>query len=170
MIETHRLEIFPLTPADLELYLQAENKFEDAFALAYTGRIVAPEVLKMVTGFTLPNMRNAAADNYLFFTFWLVIEKASRTVVAELGFKGEPNTRHEVEIGYGTMPRRQGEGFMSEAVGGMIGWAKNRKDIATILAETDQQNLPSIKVLRKNGFAQFDKRDNMLWWKINIPG
>ncbi len=168
MVETARLYIIPLTTEALDLYLQAGNRFEEAFALARTNRVVAPEVQKMVRAVTLPNMQNATADNYLFYTFWLVVEKSSRTVVAELGFKGEPNSKGEVEIGYGTMPKRQREGFMTEAVAGIIDWARKRADVHSILAETDQENSASIKVLRRNGFAQCDKKENMLWWKISV--
>lgn len=166
MVETSRLHIFPLTAQDLDLYLRGNDLFEQAHQLALTGRSVSKEVHKMVTGFTLPRMQQTSGDHYLFFTFWLVVEKSTRIVVAELGFKGEPNLRGEVEIGYGTMPGRQREGFMTEAVGGMIQWAVQRQDIHTILAETDERNIPSIKVLQKNGFRQYDRKENMLWWKI----
>jgi RimJ/RimL family protein N-acetyltransferase len=108
------------------------------------------------------------ADHYLFHTFWIVVEKAGRTVVAELGFKGEPNLLKEIEIGYGTMPLQQGKGYMTEAVGGMLNWAMARTDIHTILAETDETNTASIRVLRNNRFVQFDKRGNMIWWKVTV--
>jgi ribosomal-protein-alanine N-acetyltransferase len=122
----------------------------------------------MVSAFTLPKIKKAGAINYLFFTFWIVVEKHTRTIVAELGFKGEPNEKGEVEIGYGTMPAQRGRGFMTEAVGGMINWAQVQPDIKYILAETDEKNIPSIKIVQKNNFQYLKKKGKMFWWKISV--
>jgi ribosomal-protein-alanine N-acetyltransferase len=119
----------------------------------------------MVTNFTLPNMKRATGNDYLFYTFWLVVDKQSRTIVAELGFKGPPTSSGHVEIGYGTMPAMQGKGYMTEAVKGILQWAASRPDISAVLAETHIDNTPSIRVVQKNGFQQFEKRGNMLWWQ-----
>ncbi len=168
MVETSRLLISPLTREQLSLYLQAGDLFETATGLTCAGRIVMPAVKDMVTRFTLPQMANTGGDNYLFYTFWIVVEKSSRLIVAELGFKGVPTGSGEIEIGYGTMPAHQGKGFMSEAVGGMVRWGKKRPDVHCILAETAENNAASIKVLHKNNFTAYSKKGNMLWWKINV--
>lgn len=168
MIETNRLQIRPLTTEQLLLYLQGDNLFEAAEGLTQTGRKVMPAVKQMVEKFTLPKIADSTADNYLFYTFWIVVDKLGLLIVAELGFKGEPNHRREIEIGYGTMPAQQGKGYMTEAVGGMLRWAAVRSDVQTMLAETDEVNLASIHVLRNNKFIQFDRKDNMLWWKYHL--
>lgn len=170
LIETHRLKIIPLTYHQLLDYLQANNKLEDAFGLARTGRIIAEDVKDMVEDYTLPRMKTANKENYLFYTFWIVIDKSTNSIVAELGFKGIPDRNGEVEIGYGTMPDQRQKGFMTEAVSGMIEWASQRKDVTGILAETDEMNSASIRIVQKNGFEQFNKKGNMLWWrrKVNL--
>lgn len=160
--------ISPLNREQLSLYLRANDLFEKSAGLACNNRIVVPAVQDMVTKFTIPQMVHATADNYLFYTFWMVVEKSSRLIVAELGFKGIPTGNGEIEIGYGTMPAHQGKGFMTEAVGGMLGWGKCRPDISCILAETDETNTASIKVLRKNNFHQFARKGSMLWWKYLV--
>jgi len=167
-VETERLHLFPLTARQLELYIQADNKLEQALCLANTGRTIAPQVQETVTKFTLPNMRKVSGSNYLFYTFWLVVDKQSRTIVAELGFKGPPDEAGTVEIGYGTMPAMQGRGYMTEAVKGILQWASTRPDINTVLAEIRSSNIPSIRVVQKNGFDHFDKKGEMLWWKADV--
>lgn len=165
--------ISPLTREQLHLYLQAGDLFEKSVRLTCNGRTVVPAVQHMVTKFTLPQMASATADNYLFYTFWIVVEKSSRLIVAELGFKGEPTGSGEIEIGYGTMPAFQGKGFMSEAVGGMVGWCKKRPDVHCLLAETEETNAASIKVLRKNNFIPYTRKGNMIWWRYkcgNVGG
>lgn len=168
MVETSRLLIKPLDKDQLLLYLQANDLFERSAGLACNGRTVAPAVKSMVSSFTIPQMANATADEYLFYTFWIVVEKASRLIVAELGFKGVPSGKGAIEIGYGTMPAQQGKGFMTEAVNGMLLWAKHRPDITCMLAETAETNAASIRVLRKNNFAQFNRKGNMMWWKYKF--
>jgi len=160
--------ILPLDPEQLELYLAAGGRFEKRFELEYTGRDVAPEIKKSVTEQTLPRIREAGPIDYLYITFWIVIEKTSRKIVAELGFKGAPNRMGEIEIGYGTMYQYRGKGYMTEAVGGMIQWARKQPGVKWILAETEETNLPSIRIMEKNEFSLFDKKDNMLWWRIAV--
>jgi ribosomal-protein-alanine N-acetyltransferase len=164
-IETERLHLFPLTAAQLELYVQAHDKLEDALGLGSNGRTIAPQVQETVTKFTLPKMKKAAGNDYVFDTFWLVIDKQTRTIVAELGFKGAPDDSGKVEIGYGTMPAEQGRGYMTEAVKGLLQWACTRADISYVLAETHKSNTPSIRVVQKNGFELFEKKGEMLWWR-----
>jgi RimJ/RimL family protein N-acetyltransferase len=57
---------------------------------------------------------------------------------------------------------------MTEAVCGMIGWAKARPDVNYILAETDEKNAASIRVVQKNNFKYFTEKGRMLWWKIDV--
>lgn len=168
MVETNRLLIIPLTIDQLRLYLQANDLFEQSQGLTCTGRTVAPQVQNMVQQFTIRRMADAINDNYLFYTFWIVIEKSTQLIVAELGFKGEPTGLGEIEIGYGTMPRHQGKGYMTEAVAGMLNWCRERPDVRCLLAETDASNEASIKVLVKNNFTQYTRKGNMLWWKQRV--
>src|SRR5687768_18371795 len=113
MLETERLHIIPLTYHQLVTYLKGNNLFETEMGLADTGRTVSPDVKIMVEDFTLPRMKNTPDNNYLYVTFWIVVEKKTNSIVAELGFKGEPNDNGEVEIGYGTMPACRCRGFMT---------------------------------------------------------
>lgn len=164
-IETERLHLFPLTIPQLELYLKANDELEEALGLVPFGRTMAPQVHDMVKKITLPKMKEAAAADYLFYTFWLVVDKQSKTIVAEMGFKGPPVDGGRVEIGYGTMPAMQGKGYMTEAVQGMLQWAAGRSDVKLVLAETHTSNLPSIRVVEKNGFEQVSKQGENLWWR-----
>jgi ribosomal-protein-alanine N-acetyltransferase len=165
ILETGRIKIIPLSYPQLVTYLRAGNKLEDEFGLTRTGRTISEDVKDLVESFTLPTMKYANDYTYFFYTFWIVIDKASNSIVAELGFKGMPNRNGQIEIGYGTMPDQQGKGFMTDAVALMVKWAGTKPEVRCILAETDEQNFASIRVVQKNGFEQFDKRDRMLWWR-----
>jgi ribosomal-protein-alanine N-acetyltransferase len=165
MIETSRLQIFPLTHAELLIYLQGENLMESAFNLAITDRTVSPVVREMVDDFTLTRMNMARGDDYLFYTFWVAVDQSCNTIVAEMGFKGIPDHKGEIEIGYGTMPGHERKGYMTDAVAGMIEWANCRDDVVAVLAEIDENNTASICVVQKNGFTEYRKHGEMLWWR-----
>lgn len=169
MIETERLQIFPLSLDELTVYLQAGGKLELLYGLPDTGRVVAQDVRVMVEEFTIPKIRTAGEQNYLFITFWIVVEKETGWIVAELGFKGEPNESGYIEIGYGTMPSHRKKGFMTEAVAAMVEWAKKQPGIRGVLAETESENIASIRVVQKNHFRQYGKKGARLMWKIAFP-
>jgi [ribosomal protein S5]-alanine N-acetyltransferase len=168
MVETARLLLLPLTYDQLNLYLEGESKLEKILNLADQGRTVSPKVKKMAHLVILPKMKKSTNDYFLFYTFWLAIEKISTIIVAELGFKGPPDKSGGIEIGYGTLGSYRNKHFMTEAVSGIISWARERTDIHYILAETDKENLPSIKVVQNNNFLLTDTRGKMIWWKIMV--
>jgi RimJ/RimL family protein N-acetyltransferase len=168
MVETERLCIIPLKPAELECYLQAGGQLEKLFNLKDTGRMVSEEVRDRVNRLILPKLRQMKGSDYLFSTFWIVVENASSAIVAELGFKGLPDKQGTIEIGYGTMPEQRGKGIMTEAVAGIIRWAKSKPEIHCLIAETDMNNLASMRVMEKNHFVPFDLTENMKWWRISV--
>ncbi|OQP45475.1 hypothetical protein A4H97_32410 [Niastella yeongjuensis] len=152
----------------LELYCKGNDELERVLNLMPFGRNMLPQVHDTVMKVTLPAMRKAAEQDYLFFTFWLVVDKLSRTIVAEIGFKGPPAIDGCVEIGYGTMQPMQNKGYMTEAVNGLLQWTFQREDITTVLAETYAGNKASMRVLEKNHFTQFNQKGDMLWWRKQV--
>ena len=85
-------------------------------------------------------------------------------MVGDLCFVGEPNEAGEVEIGYGTYPEFQGQGYMTEMVSGMVAWAKAQPGVKAIIASTDATNVASYRVLQKNNFIQTGDGDGVLKW------
>lgn len=104
-------------------------------------------------------------ENYLFATIWAIIDKNENVIVGDIGFKRKPNENGEMEIGYSTQPAYQRRGYMNEAIGEMLKWAFKDARVKSILAETREDNMPSIKVLKKNSFTEFKKDNNMIWWQ-----
>jgi len=166
MVETARLQIMPLDCESLELYIQAGGLFEKAYQLKNTGRAIAPQVRDRVLMTLLPAMKNAGPHLLCFYTFWIIIEKSSRSIVGELGFKGEPGPDGSVEIGYGTMPAFRGMGFMTEAVGGMLRWAESEPAILSVAASIAPGNAASIGVVCNNHFRYMEQKEGMTWWRF----
>jgi RimJ/RimL family protein N-acetyltransferase len=106
----------------------------------------------------------------LFSTLWTIISKAENKMVGDICFVGEPNEVGEIEIGYGTYEEFRGKGFMTEAVGGMIGWAKKQTGVKSIVASTDKSNPASYSVLIKNNFSKIGETETMFKWILHIKG
>ncbi len=165
---TERLIVWPLGYSQLLVYLRGGNELERSLGLATTGRSVAPAVKANMEKTLLPPLENALPEQFFFYTVWVVINKLSKTIVAELGFKGLPDKNKAVEIEYGTMPAHTGNGYMTEAVEGMLKWAAARQDIDFVLASIDPTNSASVRIVQKNHFELFDRRGGIGWWRKDL--
>ncbi|HCE56525.1 MAG TPA: N-acetyltransferase [Prolixibacteraceae bacterium] len=167
MIETERLIIKPLTYIQLEKYIKNDNSLEEELNLNETSRSISAELKEALEQTILPNVADSSKYS-LYSTLWTLISKKDNKMVGDLCFVGAPNAEGEIEIGYGTYEIFAGLGFMTEAVGGMISWAKNQPEILAIFADTEKQNTASFRVLEKNGFVMTGETETLLKWKLRL--
>lgn len=85
------------------------------------------------------------------------------------GFKGEFHNGDftAIEIGYGLTESSQGKGLGTELLRGLIAIAQNR-GISMLVAETDDNNAASQRVLKKNSFTLLKSDENSQWWKLSL--
>ena len=57
---------------------------------------------------------------------------------------------------------------MTEAVGGIINWAKSQSEILSIVASTEKENVGSFKILLKNNFIKTGETTTLFNWKIKL--
>lgn len=167
MIETNRLTLLPLSLDQLRLHLADSTQLEASLGLLAGHRTVTEPLLSIITHFTVPRLKDPA-NNPLYHTIWIAIDRATRQIVADAKFKGEPDEDATVEIGYGTYPAFQGRGYMTEMVGGLLQWAAQQPHIEHVAADTEPGNLASQRVLEKNGFVQVSQVDDMFWWVFSF--
>jgi [ribosomal protein S5]-alanine N-acetyltransferase len=84
---------------------------------------------------------------------WLVALPGG-TVVGECGWKGWPDSRGEVEVGYGLAPASRRRGLGTEAVGLLVAWSLGPGGARRVAAEVDAANAASRALLRRLGFAE----------------
>ncbi len=164
-IETQRLKLLPLTPEQLIKYCQTDNALETELGLNPTTRSIGDELREALQNTLLLTVADPS-KNYLFSTLWTLIAKEQNMMVGDLCFKGEPNENGEIEIGYGTYGNFQNQGYMTEAVAGVVAWAFTQKGVEAVIAETEKDNIPSHKILEKNKFVACQEIDNRIWWKL----
>lgn len=164
MIETKRLTIQPLSLDQLRLHITDNTQLERVLDLLPGHREVAEPLLSIIRHFTLHRLKDPDLDP-LYHTLWIGWDRRTRQIVADAKFKGEPDETGTVEIGYGTYPTFQGQGYMTEMVGGLVDWARQQLSVLRVMADTDADNLASQRVLQKNGFQFVEETEGLLWWE-----
>lgn len=167
MIETKRLFIKPLDLNQLQKYIKNDNSLECELGVAESNRMISPELKEALELAILPKVAENE-PNHLFFTLWTVVLKTQNRMIGDLCFMGNPDDEGKVEIGYGTYDDFRGNGFMTEAVGGMIAWAKTHPAVKSVIAETDKTNMASMVILQKNGFVKIGESDDFFHWKLQL--
>jgi RimJ/RimL family protein N-acetyltransferase len=167
MLSTSRLTLRPLTLPELRLHIADGYRLEQALHLRTGPRVVTEPLLSIIRAYTIPRLLDPRFDP-LYHTIWVAIDEERQQIVAEAKFKGEPDETGTVEIGYGTYPARQRQGYMTEMVAGLVEWVLQQPDVLRVTADTNVENVASQRVLEKNGFHLFDRFENMLWWEY--PG
>lgn len=134
MIETERLRLYAASQEQMEMFIAAQTV--DVLKTAYT---------EMLDGCL------SHPDQWDWYAIWMM-ELKDGTHIGELCFKGitENGT---TEIGYGVAEDYQGCGYATEAVTALTDWALEQPCVVCIMAETDESNVASQKVLDKAGFA-----------------
>jgi RimJ/RimL family protein N-acetyltransferase len=84
---------------------------------------------------------------------WLVALPGG-TVVGECGWKGWPDRRGEVEVGYGLAPGSRRQGLGTEAVGLLVAWSLGPGGARRVAAEVDAANRASRALLHRLGFVE----------------
>lgn len=133
MIGTNRLKIYAASREQMEAFIAAQSV--DVLKAAYTemldGAVNHPE-------------------QWEWYAIWM-IELKDGTHIGELCFKGLSEAG-SAEIGYGIAEDYQGCGYAAEAVSALVAWAINQPGVSCVIAETEESNAASQKVLLKTGF------------------
>jgi RimJ/RimL family protein N-acetyltransferase len=133
------------------------------FKLADTA-IAPPEVLQMLA--------NVATKVRAAFSpaSWLILEGDE---VVGLCSVTRPPADGVIDIGYGIAPSRQQRGIAGRAVAEVVSWAKLMPNVVALTAETSMTNVPSQRVLERNGFLKIGERideedGRLICWRCSV--
>ncbi|EKO1913037.1 GNAT family N-acetyltransferase [Clostridium botulinum] len=163
LIQTERLELIPLTLNQLKLWIEDISQLEKELDCSYKAESMEGFFLEVVKG--QYEITQKDPNNYLWHSFFFLVRKDDRVVVGSADFKDIPNENGEVEIGYGLGKEFEHNGYMTEAVKAMCGWALKQNGVTSVIAETDLEGLASQKILKCCGFKK-DKEGETLWWRL----
>jgi RimJ/RimL family protein N-acetyltransferase len=164
MLETPRLQLVPLTLAQLELALNDIPALAREMDVTIPPDILDTNVIRAL-GMKIKKMQAADAADHLWYTYWLIVIPAERAGAGFIGFKGYPNEEGRTEIGYGIHPAYQNKGYMTEAILALTDWAFSHPFCRGITATT-VINPASNRVLEKLGAQLLERRENETDWII----
>jgi RimJ/RimL family protein N-acetyltransferase len=167
IIETERLKILPLNLGQLEKYLINDHSLEEELSLKKSIRHISDELKEAMSLTIIPTILKKPED-YIYSTLWIVVEKESKQIIAEITYMSITDSDGEIEIGYGTDEEYRNKGYMTEAIGGMIKWSGTQTGIKIIIASTEKGNKASHIVLVKNKFIKFNETNSMICWKFDL--
>lgn len=104
---------------------------------------------------TLDGLRMAAAHAQTDEdTDWLILLRTTGEVIGECGWKGGPGADGSAEIGYGLARPFRGQGYGTEAVAALAGWALAQPGCRQLLAHVLPGNVASRRLLERVGFIE----------------
>ncbi len=167
IVKTNRLVIKPLTPGLLSIYINNHTLFEKKTGLKALHTKRTKEFIAALEKFIIPRVMKHQ-DNYIFYTLWIIILHEKNQVIGDLVFFGHRNQDGELEIGYGIFKEFENNGYMTEAIAGMIEWIKKQNCFLAIIASTESNNIASQRVLKKNKFKQTFSSKKIIEWKLDL--
>lgn len=156
MIKTERLTLIPLTVRQLELGSSSIKQLAAELNIPLVENLISGNAERAVN-MKIAKMQSIPEELHPWFTYWLIVIDSEKIGAGLVGFKGNPDAKGEVEIGYGINPIFQSRGYMSEAVKALIEWAFSHPECKAINAtNVVPDNFPSQKVLVKNCFNEVE--------------
>jgi RimJ/RimL family protein N-acetyltransferase len=164
-ISTERLCLLALTREQIELYRDAPERLEKQLEFPVS-RDNVTEIVQQAMGMKLSKMASVDTDLHPWYTYWLIVVTAEEFGAGLAGFKGMPDPSGKVEISYGIDPAFRGQGYTTEAVRALIGWAFGAPACHAVLASVKKDNLASNHVLAKAGLSVYHETADTLHWRI----
>ena len=164
-LNTERLRIVALDVENYGLFLYEHGQMLRNLGVTVTTEDIDENFAKMF----VESYKQAKKDpiNYVWYTNWQIILKSKNLIIGGLCFKGHPDENGYVEIGYGMDPNYLNNGYMTETLNVVINWALAHEAVKGVIAETEKDNIPSQKVLAKNGMEKYKETNDCYWWLIN---
>ena len=101
------------------------------------------------------------------FGYFRISRRLDGLAVGGVGFKGRPDERGAVEIGYGLAPSARGNGYAAEALIALVGFACEH-GVSLILADTDLDNIASQRTLEHAGFTRAATDPQLHHYQIHL--
>lgn len=152
LIKSRRLNLIAATNDLIRKDIVGREFLAEVLA-ANVSELWPPELYgAMAMHFSL-NQLDVAEEQGWSFWYLLSIEEPSE-LIGLCGFNGRPDSMGSVEISYSILSCFQRQGFATEAVERLVGWAFSHHNVNEVCAETMPHLTQSIRVLEKNGFTR----------------
>ncbi|SES37008.1 GNAT family N-acetyltransferase [Salipaludibacillus aurantiacus] len=97
---------------------------------------------------------------------WLILLRNNSRVIGDIGFKGKPDSKKSIEVGYGIITSERNRGYATEALEALVNWAFYLKNVKYITALCRHDNYSSIRVLEKIKMVRLKEEHQMIHWHL----
>jgi [ribosomal protein S5]-alanine N-acetyltransferase len=163
MIVTARLQLLSCSLQHFEALLQGKDVLGDLLHIDVPESWTEyPEIVLVA----YDKLRND--PSMLGWFLYLVIHQKDRRLIGTGGFKGRPDDTGTVEIGYEITAAYRDLGYGTELTQALVRFAFNHSYVQRVLAYTEEEYSPAVKVLQKAGMHFVDEvKSEQLWrWEI----
>ncbi len=101
------------------------------------------------------------------FESWMIVRRDNMLVIGDAGFKGRPNEKGEVDIGYSIIEEEQNRGYGFETAKRLADWAFLHQEVKHITASCLINNKASAKILDKMGMREVSRDEDMIYWRLS---
>jgi RimJ/RimL family protein N-acetyltransferase len=176
-LRTDRIRLVALTAWQLRLFLADQRQLESELGYSISRSIVyepVPRAIHMKLAMmeaidpdTTVDKAEETRPNHLWLTYWLIVIIGEAFGAGLIGFKGRPDDRGQVEIGYGIDAAYRNQGYTTEAVEALIAWAFQAPECRAVIAPgTYRSNIASNRVLAKVGMRVCAETPETVSWRI----
>lgn len=166
-LDTPQLRLLALDAATMRLLLSNPQAVERKLGVERTQRTLT-DALRTTIRVNIRRME-ANPETAIWSSNWQVVLQDENRIIGSVGFKGKPNAKGEVEIGYGLDEAYRSQGYATEAVTALVEWALAQPGVQAVTAETHPTNVPSMRVLQKVGMVLERTANNYLYWRTSTP-
>ncbi|MFI5758548.1 GNAT family N-acetyltransferase [Streptomyces sp. NPDC051569] len=155
---TERLVLHPLSAVEAERVAAGEPEDGDRWAPGYPAEGDMVGARRYVTTCAI------TGDPRPFGAYEIRLREDGRAV-GGLGFHGAPDEDLRVSIGYGLIPSARGRGYASEALRGLLEFARE-SGIARVEGDADRENTASQRVMTAAGMRLFAEDEELKYYRI----
>lgn len=159
-LSTGRLELRPLPAAAVDALRNDREHAAQEIGIQLAPDWPQPALLKIL------DRHAALAPKEVVWGIWMIIDRGDDTVIGEIGFHGPPSDAGAVEVGYSIVPGRRRRGYATEAAKALVGWARQERQVKSIVAGCDPDNRASVRTLERAGFRQTGSSGGELRWTL----
>ena len=153
MLESERLLLKPLSFNEL---LSINNNEIDDIETHIESEAIY-DFVKVAISKKIEKMQRVSECIHMWYTYWLIINKANGKGIGFIGFKGIPDEKGYIEVGYSISHNYRRKGFMTEALFLLIDWASKYPNCNGITAKKVlKTNVGSNEVLNNCNFILVD--------------
>ncbi len=136
-IETERLLIIPMTFELSSKTINNDNYIYEELNIKQVDEWPGKDIKDILPIINNKLSLQSVPDG---FDVWLFIDKQYNTIVGDGGFKGTPNNKGEIDLGYNIIESKRRQGYGFEAVSALIKWGLSQKDVKAITANCLKDN------------------------------